>query len=77
MNKVECKKLLDVNKVRNIINSNLPVDIKVHTIKFTTQGFDVRKSARCRFYEYIAPICLYQQKDEPADARVEEIFARI
>ena len=48
----------------NLINSNLPADIRVYTMKLVTQLFDVRKSARCRLYEYITPICVYQSYEE-------------
>ena len=54
-NKLEDKKRVDILKVVNLINSNLPADIRVYTLKLVTQGFDVRKMARSRIYEYIAP----------------------
>lgn len=67
------KQLIDFKRVIAIINSNLPQDIRLHAIKLTTQGFDVRKSARSRIYEYICPVSVYRTKGEST----EEIVTRI
>jgi len=62
--KLNDKHKIDLSKVTNLINSNLPADIRVYCCKLVTGTFDVRKSARCRLYEYIAPLCLYQSYDD-------------
>jgi len=35
--------------VINAINANLPQDIHAFTMKLVTNGFDVRKYAKCRY----------------------------
>lgn len=47
-----------------LLNSNLPDDMKVYSVKLVTQLFDVRKSARCRLYEYVLPVCVYQPLED-------------
>ncbi|CAD8178392.1 unnamed protein product [Paramecium pentaurelia] len=71
LSKLKDKAKVDYGKVLNVINSNLPNDIKVHSIKLVTQGFDVRKNARYRFYEYIAPVSIYSEK------KGEEIIEKV
>lgn len=47
---VDKKKSVDYEKIRNVINSNLPSDMTVYKIKPVTNGFNVRHAARSRKY---------------------------
>jgi len=61
VDKVKDKEKIDWEKVINVINSNLPDSIRVHTIKKITKVFDVKLSARSRIYEYIGPISMFMK----------------
>ena len=54
--KADLKKTIDVKKVIKEINSHLPSEIEVFTMKFVTKNFDTKNSARSRKYEYIIPL---------------------
>lgn len=43
-------KNIDFKKIKNVINSHLPNDIKLFSVKPVTAGFNVRHAARSRKY---------------------------
>jgi tRNA pseudouridine38-40 synthase len=59
LNKLKDKDRIDWAKVVNVINSNLPSSIRVHTTKKVTKVFDVKLSARSRIYEYLGPVSMF------------------
>ena len=42
-----------------ILNSNLPKDIKVVSIKQVTKKFDIRTACSYRIYEYLMPMEMF------------------
>ena len=47
-----------------LINALLPKSIRVHDFVKTTKGFDCKKWASSRIYNYIVPSYCFQHKDE-------------
>ncbi|KAM3144724.1 hypothetical protein pb186bvf_003033 [Paramecium bursaria] len=74
--KGEDKFKINFKTVMNELNSNLPLDIKIHSIKLTTQGFDVRKWARSRIYEYIIPTAVYGEEPEKQLERLKLLIKK-
>lgn len=56
---VDKKKNINYKKIVNILNSNIPKDMKVYSVKPVTTGFNVRHAARSRKYEYYIPIKVF------------------
>lgn len=75
-NKTDFKKNVDWKRVIGDINSNLHSNVRVFGLRLVTRGFDVRKSARSRKYEYVAPVSMFRTK-ETQDKPVEEILGHL
>jgi len=75
-NKTDFKKNVDWQRVIGDINANLHKEVRVFGLRLVTRGFDVRKSARSRKYEYLAPLCLFRTKDNQ-EKSMEEILDQI
>lgn len=74
--KADFKKKVDWTKIIGEVNSNLHKDLRVFGFRLVTRGFDVRKSARARRYEYVAPDYLFRtekNKDQPIEELVAEL----
>ena len=74
--KKEFKQKVDWKKVIAEINSNLPASINTFAIKLVTKGFDARRAATSRRYEYVCPISLFRT-EKNKDASNEEILENI
>lgn len=62
--KSDFKKSIEWSKVINEINGNLNSKMRVFGLRLVTKGFDVRKSARSRKYEYLIPLNVFRRKKE-------------
>lgn len=50
------KNSVNFPKIISVLNSNIPDDIRVVSIKKVTNNFDIRKNTHSRIYEYVIPI---------------------
>lgn len=56
----EGRRRLDVQKLIGCLNSNLPGEVRIISIKNVNDTFDMRKHCKFRFYEYLMPLYMYQ-----------------
>lgn len=54
------------------MNGSLPENIKVFSIKKTTKGFNAKKAASFRIYEYLAPQFLFYKEDAQQDQETKD-----
>lgn len=71
VSKLKDKERIDWKKLVNVINSNLPDSIRIHTTKRITKVFDVKLSARSRIYEYLGPVAMFMK--DPKNFTEEEV----
>ncbi|KAL4476269.1 hypothetical protein ABPG74_010002 [Tetrahymena malaccensis] len=60
----ERRKHIDIDKIINVLNSNLPGDIRCVSIKQVSRKFDIRTHCKYRVYEYLMPLFMYQKYDD-------------
>ena len=63
-------KAVDFDKVIKDFNAELPVDIRVFAIKRVGKSFDMRHCACSRVYHYLAPLSLFQSKEDFLNGKV-------
>lgn len=67
-NKAQKREIAQWNEMREILNEELPKDIRVQGIQRTSKGFDARYKATSRVYRYCCPSYIFD-----ADIRAEDI----
>lgn len=72
--KADFKKSVDWQKIIGDINANLHASVRVFGLRFVTKGFDIRRSACSRKYEYVAPLSMFRGKMN-VDKTSDEILA--
>jgi tRNA pseudouridine(38-40) synthase len=62
LDKGKHKSLINFGKIRAFMNASLPPNIRVFQIVKASKGFNAKKAASFRIYEYLAPVFLFQKE---------------
>ncbi|EGR32098.1 tRNA pseudouridine synthase a, putative [Ichthyophthirius multifiliis] len=63
-NAIERKNQINYDKIIQTLNSNLPQDIRIISLKQVTKKFDIRTACSHRIYEYILPLFMLQKFED-------------
>ena len=52
------------------MNAELPVDIRVYSVKKVPKSFDMRHDAFTRVYNYITPLSMFQKYEDFKNGKI-------
>ena len=66
----EEKKVFDFEKVVKDINADLPMDVRLFSMKRVGKSFDMRFNTSSRVYNYIAPLKMFYSRTQFANGTI-------